>query len=40
VRSISESEAKSAVLIIIAIMILPEIFLLGCRNSFHRLFKP
>jgi Kef-type K+ transport system membrane component KefB len=34
-RSIMESEAKSAVLIIIAIIILPKIFLL-CRNSFHR----
>jgi hypothetical protein len=32
-----ESEAKSAVLIIIAIIILPKIFLLCCRNSFHRL---
>jgi Kef-type K+ transport system membrane component KefB len=35
-RSIMESEAKSAVLIIIAIIILPKIFLLCCRNSFHR----
>jgi len=35
-RSIIESEAKSAGLIIIARIILPEIFLLCCRNSFHR----